>query len=157
MTPDDLMRVINRYTEACDDLGAGLFEQTAAETQAKHDTARALHTMILDEVYRLHAAAQPAAGGEPATKPMTRERAAYFMERFRREEKLLGPNEQAAVAFVIAMLEAPEQQPAPARYGAVMLNGALVMCERFDREPCPHQPERRCADCPGRATTGSAS
>ena len=35
--------------------------------------------------------------------------------------------------------------------GTVRVNGAIVCCEEFDREPCPHQPERRCKDCPGRA------
>lgn len=39
----------------------------------------------------------------------------------------------------------------PAQPGAVWLNGALVCCEAMDREPCPHQPERRCATCPGAA------
>jgi hypothetical protein len=29
------------------------------------------------------------------------------MERFKREEKLLGPNEQAAVDYVIALLQSP--------------------------------------------------
>ena len=38
-------------------------------------------------------------------KRMTPSRAAYFMERFKREEKLLGPNEQAALTYVIDMLE----------------------------------------------------
>ena len=37
-------------------------------------------------------------------KRMTPSRAAYFMERFKREEKLLGPNEQAALTYVIDML-----------------------------------------------------
>lgn len=42
---------------------------------------------------------------------MTAHRAVYFMERFKHEEKLLGPNEQAALDFVISMLEAqPEQE-----------------------------------------------
>lgn len=45
----------------------------------------------------------------PELQRMTAHRAAYFMERFLKEEKLLGPNEQAALHFVIAMLEA---QPA---------------------------------------------
>ena len=52
-------------------------------------------------------------------KRMTPSRAAYFMERFKREEKLLGPNEQAALTYVIDMLEkataiqqAEAQQPA---------------------------------------------
>ena len=45
---------------------------------------------------------------------MTAERAAYFMDRFRHEEKLLGPNEQAAVAFVIDMLTTqPTEYPPP--------------------------------------------
>lgn len=38
-------------------------------------------------------------------KRMSPSRAAYFMERFKREEKLLGPNEQAALTYVIDMLE----------------------------------------------------
>ena len=45
---------------------------------------------------------------EPAQEKvskMTVRRAVYFMERFKREEKLLGPNEQAALDFVISMLE----------------------------------------------------
>lgn len=46
-------------------------------------------------------------------KPMTGERAAYFMHRFKREEKLLGPNEQAAVDYVIAMLEQPSAPSLP--------------------------------------------
>lgn len=29
MTADDLMRLVNRYTEACDDLGAGLFNRAS--------------------------------------------------------------------------------------------------------------------------------
>ena len=41
---------------------------------------------------------------EPVSE-MTAHRAIYFMERFKREEKLLGPNEQAALDFVISMLE----------------------------------------------------
>lgn len=45
---------------------------------------------------------------EPVAK-MTAHRAAYFMERFKREEKLLGPNEQAAVDFVTAMLNTHPQ------------------------------------------------
>lgn len=47
-------------------------------------------------------------------KPMTARRAIYFMERFKKAEKLLGPNEQAAVDYVIAMLEAQDAQPAQA-------------------------------------------
>ncbi len=57
MTADDLMALVNRYVEACDDLGAGLFEQTAAETDAKHEAATGLYLQIRAEVTRLHAAA----------------------------------------------------------------------------------------------------
>lgn len=46
---------------------------------------------------------------------MTAHRAAFFMDRFKREEKLLGPNEQAAIDFVLAMLAST---PAPAQQEA---------------------------------------
>lgn len=36
---------------------------------------------------------------------MTAKSAAYFMERFKKEEKLRGPSEQAAIDFVLEMLE----------------------------------------------------
>lgn len=35
------------------------------------------------------------------------------------------------------------------RHGTVMVDGAVVCCNENDREPCPQQPERRCASCPG--------
>ena len=57
------------------------------------------------------AQAEPAVG--PVAKAMTAHRAAYFMERFKKEEKLLGPNEQAAVDFVIDMLTATHAAPPP--------------------------------------------
>lgn len=41
---------------------------------------------------------------------MNHKRAAYFMRRFRSEEKLLGPNEQSAVDYVIALLEQSQAQ-----------------------------------------------
>lgn len=65
-----------------------------------------------DAAFRKAIAEQQAA--KAALKPMTAQRAVYFMERFKHEEKLLGPNEQAALDFVIAMLEAPTATPAPA-------------------------------------------
>jgi hypothetical protein len=57
MTSDELMKLVTRYTEACDDLGADLFNQTAAETEAKHAKATELWTQIGAEVKRLHDAA----------------------------------------------------------------------------------------------------
>lgn len=62
------------------------------------------------------------AGGEPVYTrgdgarppfepgPMDARKAAYFMRRFKHEEKLLGPNEQRAIDFVLALLDAPQQQ-----------------------------------------------
>lgn len=46
----------------------------------------------------------------PELQRMTASRAAFFVERFLREEKLLGPNEQAALQFVLARIAAPLQQ-----------------------------------------------
>ncbi|MFG8465948.1 hypothetical protein [Pseudomonas sp. 19064969] len=47
------------------------------------------------------AAAEQAEAERPEMSP---ERAAYFMRRFKSEEKLLGPNEQAAVDYVLSLL-----------------------------------------------------
>lgn len=54
---------------------------------------------------------QPAVVASAEGGEMSAERAAYFMRRFRQEEKLLGPNEQAACDFILAMLATP---PKPA-------------------------------------------
>ncbi|HBO3347736.1 TPA: hypothetical protein L4S52_001522 [Pseudomonas aeruginosa] len=40
---------------------------------------------------------------------MSSERAAYFMRRFKSEEKLLGPNEQAAVDYVLSLIAQHER------------------------------------------------
>lgn len=68
---------------------------------------------------------------EPVEK-MTAHRAAFFMERFKREEKLLGPNEKAAVDFVIAMLDThlqPKvfQDPVAWPIYGVRVDGAAVI------------------------------
>ncbi len=57
MTKDELMALVTRYTEACDDLGAGLFEQTDEQTATKHRLANELWIQIGAEVDRLHAEA----------------------------------------------------------------------------------------------------
>ncbi|MBH8862539.1 hypothetical protein I5J93_17130 [Pseudomonas aeruginosa] len=47
---------------------------------------------------------------QEAERPeMSPERAAYFMRRFKSEEKLLGPNEQAAVDYVLSLLAQHER------------------------------------------------
>jgi hypothetical protein len=55
MTKTELLNLVTRYTEACDDLGAGLFEQTAEQTATKHKVASDLWAQIGAEVERLHA------------------------------------------------------------------------------------------------------
>lgn len=63
--------------------------------------------------------AQQAEPVEPATaqdeREMTADRAAYLMRRFKSEEKMLGPNEQAAIDYVLGLLSTrpaqTEQQP----------------------------------------------
>ncbi|MGI9702897.1 hypothetical protein ACIRT4_16310 [Pseudomonas aeruginosa] len=62
---------------------------------------------------------------------MSPERAAYFMRRFKSEEKLLGPNEQAAVDYVLSLL---------AQHDRIV--GAL----RADRDSWAEQAEQRLAD-----------
>ena len=62
---------------------------------------------------------------QPVSK-MTTHRAIYFMERFKREEKLLGPNEQAALDFVISMLEKQAEPVKPAFYGFMSADGTRV-------------------------------
>jgi hypothetical protein len=57
MTADDLMSLVSRYVEACDDLGDGLFEKPLTTTDTLHAKATELHGQILAEVYRLHAEA----------------------------------------------------------------------------------------------------
>lgn len=66
---------------------------------------------------------------EPVSK-MTTHRAIYFMERFKREEKLLGPNEQAALDFVISMLEkqAALDQQHPVVWGVDWGSGGDLPC-----------------------------
>lgn len=57
-------------------------------------------------------AAQPEALEKAAPTPMTAHRAAWFLERFKRDEKLLGPNEQKALLFAIEALEGMSAQHA---------------------------------------------
>jgi len=57
VTADDLMALVNRYVEACDDLGDGLFEKPLSTTDALHAKATELHAQIKAEVTRLHAEA----------------------------------------------------------------------------------------------------
>ena len=69
------------------------------------------------------ALAQQAEPAQELVAKMTAGRAVYFMERFKREEKLLGPNEQAALDFVISMLEQQAEPVEPVAYfGSAYVN-----------------------------------
>jgi Lar family restriction alleviation protein len=98
----------------------------------------------------LYAGAAPVAQqAEPQpAHAMTPQRARYFMERFQREEKLLGPNEQRALAYVIAMLEAAAahpQQPGGAS-ALIALRGAMPHVYADDAAAHPRQPAPRQLD-----------
>lgn len=54
MTKAEFMALVTRYTAACDDMGAGLFEQTPEQTAAYHKAAKDLWEQIRAEVDRLH-------------------------------------------------------------------------------------------------------
>lgn len=88
-----------------------LIEQAIADLE--HISAAAGQVEFIDKTCQKLRAALTEPAVEPATKAMTAHRATYFMERFKKEEKLLGPNEQAAVDFVIDMLTAPHISPPP--------------------------------------------
>jgi len=57
MTAEDLLKLVTHYTEACDDLGKGLFAQTTEDTTLRMAKADALWKQISAEVERLHAEA----------------------------------------------------------------------------------------------------
>lgn len=131
---DDLMTAHNGHS----DEGPSTFSEAASELRRQHARIAELEAELVKEAartadYKLRAeqfeqrldmanklgntareelAALKAAPAAPAAElqRMTAGRASYFMERFLREEKLLGPNEQAALHFVINMLTAPAPQ-----------------------------------------------
>ncbi|MDI2703204.1 hypothetical protein QJ517_06030 [Pseudomonas aeruginosa] len=69
-----------------------------------------------------HPAVEQAEAEGPEMSP---ERAAYFMRRFKSEEKLLGPNEQAAVDYVLSLLAQHDRIVGELRAKAVQLREAL--------------------------------
>lgn len=54
MTKDEFMALVTRYTEACDDMGQGLFSKSDAQTESDRAKAAALWEQIGAEVKRLH-------------------------------------------------------------------------------------------------------
>jgi len=72
---------------------------------------------------------------------MTPSRAEMFMTRFKHEEKMLGPNKQAALDYVIAMLVAKQEQGEPVawqeRQAKRMQDGAVT--EWTNWYPCRYR------------------
>ncbi|MDP5916611.1 hypothetical protein P3863_05925 [Pseudomonas aeruginosa] len=67
---------------------------------------------------------------QEAERPeMSPERAAYFMRRFKSEEKLLGPNEQAAVDYVLSLLAQHDCIVGALRAENAKLSEALDECD----------------------------
>ena len=101
--------------ECIADLEAALAQQAEPDHETRAELAEQQVVQLAEERDHYRNLWQKAQQDEPAQElvaKMTAGRAVYFMERFKREEKLLGPNEQAALDFVISMLE---QQAEPAR------------------------------------------
>ncbi|HCF5347593.1 TPA: hypothetical protein NIG64_001787 [Pseudomonas aeruginosa] len=91
--------------------GGGDYERTFAFQAWRH-----LYPLLLQARAAL---AQPSPAPAEAERPeMSPERAAYFMRRFKSEEKLLGPNEQAAVDYVLSLLAQHDRIVGPLRYKA---------------------------------------
>ena len=66
---------------------------------------------------------------------MTAFRAVYYMERFKRDEKMLGPNEQAALDFAISILEAEQEPDEPVAFKDVHKTWADYMETHRDDFP----------------------
>lgn len=97
-----------------------------------------------------------------ATGKMTHQRAKFFMQRFMAEEKLLGPNEQAALAHVITLLEREQYaspQPQPVQEGqcetprACQYEGCRGVCkvaQPVQAQPSGWQHTCHLTECQGR-------
>ncbi|MCO2282477.1 hypothetical protein FA265_20160 [Pseudomonas aeruginosa] len=59
---------------------------------------------------------------------MSSERAAYFMRRFKAEEKMLGPNEQAAVDYVLSLIAQHERIVGALRFERQQMDRAFTAC-----------------------------
>jgi hypothetical protein len=140
MTKDDFMALVTRYTEACDDMGAGLFEQTQQQTAAKHKAATDLWQQISAEVDRLHREAAKSERlaivfGDIVHTQVLAMRAAVV------DAKLNGP--EAGMAWIENTLEGPGQLPDVA--AAKAEGGAQCM---FNRELAEHEAFRAAHPAP---------
>ncbi|HGI9239880.1 hypothetical protein [Pseudomonas aeruginosa] len=78
---------------------------------------------------------------------MSSERAAYFMRRFKSEEKLLGPNEQAAVDYVLSLIAQHERIVGALRFERQQMDRAFTACinERDAADARLHEVATACA------------
>jgi hypothetical protein len=140
MTKAEFMALVTRYTEACDDMGAGLFGQTAEQTAAHHKAATHLWEKIGAEVDRLHAEAAKSerraiAFGDIVHTQTLAMRAAYV------DAKLNGSD--AGMAWIENTLEGPGHLPNLA--AAKAEGGAQCM---FNREMAEHEAFRAAHPAP---------
>jgi hypothetical protein len=140
MTKSELMALVTRYTEACDDMGGGLFEQTAEQTAAYHKAATDLWDQIGAEVDRLHAEAAKSERraitfGDIVAQQTMAMRAAVV------DAKLQGP--EAGIAWIENTLEGPGHLPDVA--AAKAEGGAQAM---FNREMAEHEAFRAAHPAP---------
>jgi len=140
MTKAEFMALVTRYTEACDDMGGGLFEQTAKQTAAYHKAATDLWDQIGAEVDRLHAEAAKSERraitfGDIVAQQVMAMRAAVV------DAKLQGP--EAGIAWIENTLEGPGHLPDV--QAAKAEGGAQCM---FNREMAEHEAFRAAHPAP---------
>lgn len=154
--------VLREVFELCDDTMTKMESESTEFSRGRAFEAkgisRAIGTWFQDEFCgRSHMGepvTQPAAQATPAQdgtrspcegEPMSARKAAYFMQRFKREEKLLGPNEQLAIEFVLALLDAQQATPEPrTRLTADPTDPAVQarLAEKFGDVPHPEWRDR---------------
>ncbi len=112
--------------EALDNIHDNTPHRWSTDLDDVHSSAESLLALIKDQAPTQAAQglagaalAQPSPAPAEAERPeMSPERAAYFMRRFKSEEKLLGPNEQAAVDYVLSLLAQHDRIAGALRYKA---------------------------------------
>lgn len=83
-------------------------QHAPAALRAYAESCKATHPQLSADLKSKWGAQQVAV---PQGLSMTAEKAAYFMRRFKTEEKLLGPNEQDAIDYVLILLSAAPKPP----------------------------------------------
>lgn len=107
-------RISYQSSEAAARAAYATTEKLHAELTALRDQLAAVGAGGVEPLRKQAATTYPTVGVPAQAAPgMTAKRASYFMHRFLKEEKLLGPNEQAAMHYVINLLAATPAADAP--------------------------------------------